>query len=179
MNRDQATAVLGYSHGGAVAQQLALDDPARCSRLVLACTYAFNMARFREKLEGHLVPVLIRVLGMRRFAKLVIRRGLEHVGEHRADWIAGLIANQDGRLIVSAWKEAMAFDSRRRLEKIKCPTLVVAAANDHAIPIHHAKQLHDGITGSRLVIVDGADHTLVWTHPGELARLLTNDFLAA
>ena len=33
-----STAVLGYSQGGAIAQQLALDHPARCERLVLACT---------------------------------------------------------------------------------------------------------------------------------------------
>jgi pimeloyl-ACP methyl ester carboxylesterase len=36
--------VLGYSQGGAVAQQLALDHPKRCGRLVVACTFAFNMA---------------------------------------------------------------------------------------------------------------------------------------
>jgi len=60
-----ATAVLGYSQGGAIAQQLVLDHPRRCERLVLACTYAFNMATPREWLEGHLVPLLLHVLGMR------------------------------------------------------------------------------------------------------------------
>src|SRR5512133_596346 len=67
-----STAVLGYSHGGAIAQQLVLDDPGRCDRLVLACTYAFNMATPREWLEGHLAPILIRVLGMRRLAHVVV-----------------------------------------------------------------------------------------------------------
>jgi pimeloyl-ACP methyl ester carboxylesterase len=47
-----SAAVLGYSHGGAIAQQLALDYPTRCNRLVLACAYAFKMASFRERLEG-------------------------------------------------------------------------------------------------------------------------------
>jgi pimeloyl-ACP methyl ester carboxylesterase len=47
--RIDSTAVLGYALGGAIAQQLALDDPERCARLVLACTYAFNMATFGEK----------------------------------------------------------------------------------------------------------------------------------
>lgn len=59
---------------------------------------------------------------------------------------------QDGKLMVSAWRGAMAFDSRGRLTEIGCPTLVVAASNDQAVPIHHAKMLHDGITGSRGVI---------------------------
>jgi 3-oxoadipate enol-lactonase len=32
--------VMGYSHGGAVAQQLAHTRPAAVSKLILACTYA-------------------------------------------------------------------------------------------------------------------------------------------
>src|SRR5215469_16236488 len=67
-----STAVLDYSHGGAIAQQLVLDHPTRCNRLVLACTYAFNMATFRERFEGHLLPLLLDVAGMRRFAKFVV-----------------------------------------------------------------------------------------------------------
>ena len=174
----ESTAVLGYSQGGAVAQQLALDHPKRCSRLELACTYAFNMATFREKLEGRLVPLLLRVLGMRRFAKYVVSQGLKELGQERADWVVGLIADQDRRLMVSAWRAAMAFDSRRRLAEIKCPTLIVAAANDEAVPLHHAKMLHDGIAGSQLLMIDHANHALIWTRPDEFVRV-TEAFLGA
>src|SRR5438128_623148 len=74
-----STAVLGYSQGGAIAQQLVLNYPQRCERLVLACTYAYNMATPREWLEGHLAPLLIRVLGLRRLAMLVVSPGLKQV----------------------------------------------------------------------------------------------------
>jgi pimeloyl-ACP methyl ester carboxylesterase len=171
-----STAVLGYSQGGATAQQLALDHPERCNRLVLACTYAFNMASLREKLEGHLAPLLIRILGMTRFAKLVVSQGAKELGKERGDWLVALIASQDRTLMLSAWKETMAFDSRRRLAEIRCPTLVVAGSRDEAVPIHHAKMLHEGIAGSRLVLIDGANHALIWTHPDELVRL-TDKFL--
>src|SRR5574337_6987 len=80
-----STAVLGYSQGGAIAQQLVLDHPKCCDHLVLACTYAFNMATFREWLEGHLAPLLVYVLGLRRFAKLVVSQGAEHLSQERAD----------------------------------------------------------------------------------------------
>lgn len=170
------TAVLGYSHGGAVAQQLALDHPERCRRLVLACTYAYNMASAREKLEGHLVPLLIRALGMRRFARLILALGLKRVRDERRNWIVGLIADQDTGLMVQAWREAMAFDSRRRLGKIACPTLIIAARDDTAVPLHHALMLRDGIRGSRLVTIEDADHALIWTRPDELA-LVTEEFL--
>lgn len=171
-----STVVLGYSQGGAIAQQLALDHPQRCSRLVLACTYAFNMATMREKLEGRLVPLLIRALGMRRFARFVIALGLKKVTKERAAWVVDLIAGQDRALMVSAWRETMAFDSRRRLAEIKCPTLVVAAADDDAVPLHHAKMLHDGIAGSRLAVIEDADHALIWARPEELVKV-TEEFL--
>lgn len=173
-----STAVLGYSQGGAIAQQLALDYPGRCNRLVLVCTYAFNMATFREWLEGHLTPLLIRFLGMRRFAKMVVSQGAKQLGKERGGWLADLIAAQDRTLMLTAWTETMAFDSRRRLAEIRCPTLVVAASNDEGVPIHHAKMLHDGIPGSRLVIIDSADHALIWTHPDALVRV-TEEFLGA
>jgi len=165
-----SAAVLGYSQGGAVAQQFALDYPERCSRLVLACTYAFNMATVREKIEGHVVPLLVRALGMQRFARSVIGLGLKRVSTQRAAWIAGLIGDQDPRLMDAAWKAAMAFDSRSRLGDIRCPTLVIAGSEDNAVPMHHATMLHEGIKGSALSVVDGADHALIWERPDEFVR---------
>jgi len=174
----KAATVLGYSQGGAIAQQLVLDHPAQCNGLILACTYAFNMATFRERLEGNLTPLLLRILGSRRFAELVISQGMKQMDKERADWLTDLLATQDTGLMVSAWKETMAFDSRRRLSEIKCPTLIVAGSSDDAVPIHHARMLHEGIPGSHLVIVDGADHTLIWTKSDELLRA-TDEFLSS
>jgi 3-oxoadipate enol-lactonase len=173
-----SAAVLGYSQGGAVAQQLALDHPSRCNRLVLACTYAFNMATLREKVEGRLVPLLLYLIGMRSFARLLASQGLTQVVKERADWVVNLIADQDRDLMVSAWKAAMAFDSRRRLGEIMCPTLIVAGSDDNAVPFHHAKTLHDGIRGSRLVTIDGGDHALIWARPGDLVKVI-DEFLDA
>src|SRR5919202_1774757 len=68
--------VLGYSQGGAVAQQFARDYPDRTRHLVLVCTYAYNMLTFRERLEGALLPWLVRVLGPRRLATLFVHPGL-------------------------------------------------------------------------------------------------------
>ncbi|TMC60827.1 MAG: alpha/beta hydrolase [Chloroflexi bacterium] len=103
---------------------------------------------------------------------------MKQLGKERADWLTGLMADQDRTLMVSAWRETMAFDSRRRLAEIGCPTLVVAASKDQAVPMHHAPMLHDGIPGSQLVIIDGADHALIWTHSAEFVRV-TDEFLGA
>lgn len=172
----ESTAVLGYSQGGAIAQQFAIHHLGRCNRLVLACTYAYNMATLREAVEGRLAPLLIRVLGMRRFAKFVVSQCASDLDNRRAGWLVGLIADQESKLMVSAWKESMAFDSRRRLSEINCPTLIVAGSKDRAVPLHHAKMLHDGIAGSWLVVIEGAGHALIWTQPDALVRV-TEEFL--
>ena len=54
-------AVMGYSHGGAVAQQLAHTRPAAVSRLILACTYACNAATLKERPEGEVFTALLHV----------------------------------------------------------------------------------------------------------------------
>lgn len=85
---------------------------------MLACTYAFNMATPREWLEGHLLPPLLHVLGTRGLAKLVVSQATKRLGKERADWLTGLMADQDRKLMRAAWRETMAFDSRRRLAQI-------------------------------------------------------------
>jgi pimeloyl-ACP methyl ester carboxylesterase len=147
----------------------------RPPRARLPC--AFNMSTARERLQGHLLPLLVHVLGMRRLAKFVVSQGAKQLGKERAHWLAGLIAVQDRKLMVSAWRETMAFDSRRRLAEIACPTHV-AASDDRAVPIQHAKILHDGIAGSQLVIIDGADHAPIWTHSDDFLRV-TDEYLGA
>jgi pimeloyl-ACP methyl ester carboxylesterase len=165
--------VLGYSQGGAVAQQLALDHPDQCSRLILGCTYAFNMATRREQIEGHIAPILVGLLGPRLFARIGVALGAKELGKERAQRLVGrLMGDQDRWLMVRAWKETMAFDSRKRLAELACPTLVIAGAEDQAVPMHHATMLHDGIKDSQLVVVEGASHTLIWTHTDEFVRLV-------
>ena len=107
-----------------------------------------------------------------------MRLASTQLDKERAHWLGSLIADQDPKLMVTAWREMMAFDSRRRLAEIACPTLIVAASNDRGVPVHHAKMLHDGIAGSQLVIVDGADHALIFTHPEKFLRVI-DEFLGA
>ena len=66
-------AVLGYSHGGAVAQQLAHAKPESVRRMMLACTYACNVATLRERVEAGVFLLLLRVFSPRTVANLVVQ----------------------------------------------------------------------------------------------------------
>jgi 3-oxoadipate enol-lactonase len=168
----ESASVLGDSMGGAIAQQFVVDYPKRCSRLVLASTYTYNFVTFGEKIIGLFIPFVVRILGLRRFAKLVTTQGTKQLSKERADWLAGLIAGQDIKLMLSAMREAVIrFDSRHRLIEIKCPTLIIAGSLDHG-DLRQAKMLQEGITGSQLIIINNADHALMWGHTDEFLRIV-------
>src|SRR5262249_34033362 len=52
-------AVMGYSHGGAVAQRLAYTRSAVVRKLILACTYACSVATLRERIEVNVLLALL------------------------------------------------------------------------------------------------------------------------
>jgi 3-oxoadipate enol-lactonase len=158
--------VLGYSQGGAVAQQFARDYPKRVRGLILGCTYAYNMLSRRERLEGMLAPWFVRILGMRRLARLLFSGvgGGQGLPPETARWLEGILAANDKTRMVAAVEAMKAFDSRSWLHQITSPTLVIAGAEDTAVPLAHAHMLAQDIPGAELRVIDSAGHTLIWTH---------------
>jgi 3-oxoadipate enol-lactonase len=67
--------VLGYSHGGAVAQALARAKPGMVSQLLLVCAYACNVATLREYLEGVAILGLLSFITPLTLATLIVQPG--------------------------------------------------------------------------------------------------------
>ena len=70
--------------------------------------------------------------------------------------------------MVEATRRMLGFDSRHRLRNMECPTLIVAGANDTAVPLHHARMLAQGIPHASLHVIPNAGHEMIWTHGVEL-----------
>ena len=174
-----AAHVMGYSQGGAVAQQFAHDYPGRVHSLLLACTYAYNMLSPRERLEGMLAPWLVRILGVRRLARLAIDAGGgRRMSPEAAQRFQEMMAANDTRRMVPAVEAMKTFDSRPWLKEIRRPTLVIAGAEDKAVPLWHAHMLAQNIPGAQLQIIDGAGHALLWTDSDAMVEAI-EAFLAA
>lgn len=163
--------VLGYSQGGAVAQQLAIDFPNLVSRLILVCTFAYNQITWQEKLEAKITPWLIRLLSTTQFARLTTRM-MGHLTPDQAKLLETMIVSNEKLRMFEATKAMRSFDSRARLGDIRCPTLIVAGANDSAVPLHHAKLLAQGISGANLHVVPNAGHEMIFTHAQELVDIV-------
>ncbi len=77
-------------------------------------------------------------------------------------WMVAVGASPRGTLeCVSAW----GTDFRKDLAGIKVPTLVIHGDGDRILPIAATgTRIHEEIKGSRLVVVAGGPHGLLWTH---------------
>ena len=53
--------------------------------------------------------------------------------------------------------------------KIKCRTLVLWAEQDKHFPISHAQRLHKAVPGSKLEILSGAWHWMIWENADRVA----------
>jgi 3-oxoadipate enol-lactonase len=171
-------AVLGYSHGGAVAQQLAHTRPALVSRLILACTYACNVATLRERLEAGVLLTLLGFLSPGTIGKLIVRpskqRATGAIGltMEQAEWLQSLFAINRAPAMRGAARGLVTFDSRPWLKEISTQTLVVGGTHDTAVPQHHYDTLVSGIPGAVGRLVDRAGHILVWTHTQGFAEII-------
>ncbi len=69
-------------------------------------------------------------------------------------------------------------DLRDRLNMIDVPTLIIWSEKDLLIPVEHAYILHQGIKGSRLVILNGCGHTPFYEQPERFASIV-DEFLSS
>ncbi len=144
--------VLGFSHGGAVAQQLAADAPATVRGLILVATSCGVGA-----IPGN-AGAAMRSLGTPR--------------EGTAWPFMEAVGMLWHSVAISSWS-SIPF-----LGAIRARTLVVSGAHDRVVPPANSRVLAGRIPGASLVVLPGG-HDLQHREPAaELARVV-DDFLPA
>jgi non-heme chloroperoxidase len=80
----------------------------------------------------------------------------------RLSWNVAVGASPKGTLdCVSAWYT----DFRKDLPKVDVPALVIHGDADRIVPLDASgRRTHEFVKGSRLVVVQGGPHGLLWTH---------------
>jgi poly(3-hydroxyoctanoate) depolymerase len=173
--------VLGYSWGGVLAQQLAIQHPGSVRRLVLASTTVGI---------GGVPPgpqVSARMLTPRRYySRAYFTKVAPHIygGRYRHD--PSLVNAEVGRRLgrpPSLWGYAsqltaiMSYSSLPGLPLVSAPTLVLAGDDDPIVSIRNPRLLARFIRHSTLQIIPGAGHLLLVDSP-EIAGPLIETFLA-
>src|SRR2546428_344215 len=123
--------------------------------------------------------VLLATAPMSAVAALVAR-GLFPRAEQAALYEAAAhsLARTSRRTYLGGLRALAGFDARAALARVRCPTLVVAGADDATVALDLKEALARAIPGSRWVIVPGSGHATNADHP-EAFNATLRDFLAA
>lgn len=162
--------IIGHSLGGAIAQMLALAHPDRVAGLGLVGTGA----RLRV-----LPAILDGVLNdFDNVAKLIVdysyAPGLD--ASLRARALAEFRACP-AQVTYGDFSACNDFDLIARVSEIRAPTLVVVGKDDRLTPVKYAEFLSSKIGGARLVVVEGAGHSVMIEQADAVNRALS-DFLS-
>jgi pimeloyl-ACP methyl ester carboxylesterase len=183
-----AAAVVGNSMGGFIATELTIAFPQRVERLALVSAAGISSFDYKPGL---------RALPLMRRAERVLAGSSAWVAA-KADVVArrprlrnatlGLVARHPERLPAALAAEQLrgsgkpgflpalaanfAYDYRKRLPEIACPTLIVWGAQDRVVPVRDADVYAELIPRSRKVIFADTGHVAMLERPGAFNALL-------
>lgn len=163
--------VCGLSIGGAAAMWVAAHAPQRVGRLILICSSAWFSAEVyaqraeRVRRDG-LGPIVDAVVG-RWFTPAFAARRPEAVAAARSMLLATPVEGY-----AASCEALAAIDLQPDLWRIVAPTLIVAGADDLAVPGDHPRRLASAIAGSRLAVVPSAAHLANVEQPQAVAALM-------
>lgn len=159
--------LLGFSLGGFVAQQIALDDPALVRRMILAGTGPAG-GKGGDSIVGVTARAILKAALTRRDPKYYLfftstdngrnaaKAFLARLNERTAnrDKAVGPRAFLDQLKAIKAWSK----QGPQPLETITCPVLVVNGDNDIMVPSENSSDLARRISGAELVLYPDAGH---------------------
>jgi poly(3-hydroxyalkanoate) depolymerase len=165
--------VIGFSYGGAIAQQLAYDYPERVRRLVLAATSCGLGAFWGSAAAMAVMATPLRFYSPSYFDRVAAElyggvTGRDAVKRQSA-------GGARRRLPPSSYGYAMqlmggyGWSSWSFLPDIPHETLVVCGDDDPLVPVANARMLAARLPRATLEVVERAGHLLLWDEPERVA----------
>lgn len=170
--------IAGFSMGGMVAQAFAIERPQKVASLAIISAVANRTFEQRKGVLSRLAEVeangqrgTIEAAIERWFNKKFIIQNPEMVQQVRKR-----LQENDPASYLAAYRVFATGDAElyQRLDKIKCPTLVLTGEFDVGSTPHMAKLMENRIPHSEVVIIPGIKHML----PLEGAGILNEKLLS-
>jgi pimeloyl-ACP methyl ester carboxylesterase len=178
--------VMGISMGGMIAQEFALNHPARLRGLVLGCT----LCGLAHSVAGD--PQALAALQMNPKEPLAMQ--VERL--LAACCAPQFLASPSGQAVLKErvaevmnypmtplhtyqhhWGAVTGFDTFERLPGIKAPTLLITGTSDLLVPDANADIIRERIPGARIHKLPGVGHVFFWEKPEASAAAVT-EFLS-
>ena len=165
----------GVSIGGMVGQWLAIHAPERIGRLVVICSApdTLNPDAFRERAHtvreaGATEPIASAVVS-NWFTDGYATAHPDVVAAHRQ-----MIVETPVEGYASCCEAVAAHDVTDGLGAVRAPTLVIAGAQDRAIPASQGERIAAAVPQARFELLDPASHLASVERADEVNRLITD-----
>jgi pimeloyl-ACP methyl ester carboxylesterase len=166
----EAAHIFGFSMGGMIAQELALNYRQKVKRLILGCTHAGGK---------HFVPPPPEVIQafsvvtddwserIRVLAPFAFSAGYR---ERHPQAVERFIAkkSRDVQPTFAYWRQlgaVLRHDAYDRLGEIASPTLVLSGQDDPVLPSENSRILAERIPNAELLLLEGAGHLFFLEQP--------------
>jgi pimeloyl-ACP methyl ester carboxylesterase len=162
--------VAGYSLGGAIAMQMAIDEPTRVKSLSLYSTFSHVAPYLRRRYEI-LVKVLLETTPeLWAMFTAFSAFGEEYINAHDAEiekevavriarWRGAEAPSKAG--LLGHYRAILGHDVRPGLSRIRCPAWIAVGSSDPVASPYYATYLREHIAGSWLSVYPGAPHRLL------------------
>ena len=164
--------LLGISQGAAVCIDYATRHPERVSRLVLYGGYARGVARRgspkAERISQAIIELARLGWGMEgpAFRQVFTSWFIPDGTDAQVGWFNELCRKTTSPENAARLLEARAdTDVSDRLALVRCPTLVLHARRDAAVPFEEGRRLAAGIPGAQFVELESRNHVLLENEP--------------
>ncbi len=177
-----SAAVCGWSLGGQLAMQLALDYPERLSGLILVgSTPCFvNSQDWQHGMDGKVFSAFAAQVavdyhsGMDRFLSLQAFGGeasRQQMRELRAQFAARPAPDQ--QVLQQALSILLQTDLRDRVRQLSLPLAIIHGDRDTLAPVAAARWMAEQLPEARLTVIPGASHAPFLSHPAAFVEAMT------
>jgi non-heme chloroperoxidase len=162
--------IAGGSSGGLAARKFALDHPERTLGLVLLGSPRSlgDKQNVRAMFDSTIAPMTdpIDPTFVREFARSTLAQLVP------PDFLYTIV-EENLKVPSRVWKATMQGllddDSAKELGRIQAPTLIVWGQQDAILPPDEQESMADSIANARLIVYEGAGHSLYWEEPERVA----------
>jgi pimeloyl-ACP methyl ester carboxylesterase len=171
--------MLGYSMGGAIAQEFVRQFPERISQLILCATMAggpsaryanWRVVRVMRDLDGLSPEQAARRIWKVTYSPRYLERHRDNAEQQMLREIALPTPLHAADLQFQAFAE---FDGSNALADIRCPTLVLTGDLDELILPQNSRMMADRIPNAKLAVIPGGGHRVLWEATATCIDLIT------